>query len=50
MLRELLLERAHELLLPRQPIEVGVGVPEADEVERRAAGQQLVAGLEVDFA
>ena len=28
--------------------EVGVGVPEAHELERAAAGQALVAGLQVD--
>ena len=46
--RHLLLERAHELLLAREPVEVRVGVPEADELERRAARDALVAGLEVD--
>ena len=46
--RELPLERAHELLLARDPVEVVVGVAEADEVERLLAGQQLVARLKVD--
>ena len=47
-LRDLLAERAHELLLARDAVEVGVGVPEADEVERLLAVQPLVARLQVD--
>ena len=46
--RDLLLERAHEFLLAREPVEVGVGVAEAHEVERLLAGELLVAGLQVD--
>ena len=46
---ELLLHRLDEQLLPRDPVDVRVGVPEADEVERRAAGQALVARLEIDL-
>ena len=46
--RDLLAERAHELLLARDAVQVGVGVAEADEVERLLAGQQLVARLQVD--
>jgi hypothetical protein len=42
------LERAHELLLARDAIQIGVGVPEADEVERLPAVQPLVARLQVD--
>ena len=48
VVRELLLERAHELLLARDPVVVVVGVAVADEVERLLAGEELVAGLEVD--
>ena len=48
VVRELLLQRAHELLLAREPVVVVVGVPEADELERLLAGQPLVARLEVD--
>ena len=48
VLRDLLAERAHELLLARDAVEVGVGVPEADEVERLLAVQPLVARLQVD--
>jgi hypothetical protein len=44
----MLLERAHELLLSRDPGEVRVGVPETDEVERLLATQLLVARLQVD--
>ena len=46
---ELVLHRLHELLLAGDAEEVGVGVPVADVVERAAAGEQLVAGLEVDL-
>ena len=45
---DLLLERAHELLLARVSVEVRVRVPVADEVERAQAGQPLVARLEID--
>ena len=37
LLRELLLDRAHELLLARDPVVVVVGVAVADEVERLLA-------------
>ena len=45
---EAVLQRLEEELLPREPVEVGVGVPEADEVERLLAVELLVAGLQVD--
>ena len=48
VLRDLLLERPHELLLAREPVVVVVGVAEADERERVGAAQPLVAGLQVD--
>ena len=47
-LGHLLTSGADELLLPREPVEIGVGVPEADEVERLLARQVLVARLQVD--
>ena len=43
------LQRIEEQLLPREPVEVGVGVPEADEVERLLAVELLVAGMQVDL-
>ena len=46
---ELLLHRRHEQLLAGHAVEVGVRVPVARVVERCAAGQPLVAGLEVDL-
>ena len=46
--REAVLERLEEELLAREPVEVGVGVAEADEVERLLAVELLVAGMEVD--
>src|SRR5205085_10582374 len=46
--REAVFQRLEEELLPREPIEVGVGVPEADEVERLLPIELLVAGLQVD--
>ncbi len=45
---DLILERAHEQLLARDAVEVGVRVPVADEVERLVAAELLVAGEEVD--
>ena len=48
IVRDLVLDGAHEQLLARVADEVVVGVPVADELERRAAGHFLVAGLEVD--
>ena len=45
---DLVLERLHELLLARDAVEVAVGVPVADVVERAAAVQLLVPGPEVD--
>jgi hypothetical protein len=45
---DLVLERADEELLPRDPVEVVVGVPVADEIERLVAAELLVAGEEVD--
>jgi hypothetical protein len=45
---ELFLHRLHEQLLPHYPVEVRVGMTEADEVERAAARQALIARLEVD--
>ena len=42
-------ERLEEELLPRDAVDVGVGVPEADEVERLLAVELLVAGLEIDL-
>ena len=47
-LLDLALERLHELLLARDAVEVGVGVPEAHVVERLPPGELLVAGPEVD--
>ena len=47
-LLDLTLERLHELLLPRDAVEVGVGVPVANVVERLASVELLVAGEEVD--
>ena len=41
-----LLNALHELLLPRDAVEVGVRVAVADVVERPTPGQLLVAGLE----
>src|SRR4029450_13848504 len=41
--RNLLLPPPHDLLLPREPVEVVVGMPEADVCERVATLQQLVA-------
>ena len=48
VVRHLILERAHELLLAREAVEVGVGVAEAHEVERLLARQPLIARLQVD--
>ena len=48
VVRDLILERAHELLLAGEPVEVGVGVAEPDEVERLLAVEPLVARLQVD--
>ena len=45
---DLILERAQEELLARDPVQVGVGVAIADEVERLVAAELLVAGEEVD--
>ncbi len=45
---DLRLERLHELLLPRDAVEVGVGVAVANEVERSPPGEPLVAGAKVD--
>ena len=45
---DLVLERAHEQLLARDAIEVGVRVPVADEVECLIAAELLVAGEEID--
>ena len=45
---ELALERAHELLLARHAVEVGVRVAEADVVERLTAAQQPIAWLQID--
>ena len=47
--RELLLHRLHEELLAGDPVDVGVGVPVADEAERRTARQPLIARLDVDL-
>ena len=44
----LLAERAHELLLAGDAVQVVVRVAEAHEVERLLAAQQLIPGLEVD--
>ncbi len=41
-------ERAHEFLLARDAVEVGVGVPVADEVECLLPVETLVTGLQVD--
>ena len=49
LVRHAVLERLEEQLLAREPVEVGVGVAEADEVERLLAVELLVAGLEVDL-
>ncbi len=46
--RHAVLERFEEELLAREPVDVGVGVPEADEVERLLPVEALVARLEVD--
>ena len=48
LILDLRLERAHEHLLPRESVEIRVGVPVADVVERLVAGELLVARLEVD--
>ena len=44
----LILERPDEGLLARDPVEVGVGVPEPDVVERLIAAEPLIPGMEVD--
>ena len=49
VVRELVLHRLDELLLAGDPEEVGVGVAVAHVVERAAAGELLVPGLEVDL-
>ena len=41
---DLILERPDERLLARDPVEVGVGVPEADVVERLIAAEPLIPG------
>src|SRR5581483_10367427 len=45
---EAILERLQEELLAREAVQVGVGMAEADEVERLLAVQLLIAGLEID--
>ena len=47
--RHPVLERLEEELLPGDAVDVGVGVPEADEVERLLAVELLVPRLEVDL-
>jgi hypothetical protein len=47
--RQAVLERVEEQLLAREPVEVGVRVPETDVVERLLAVELLVAGLQVDL-
>ncbi len=49
VLRELLLERAHELLLARDAVVVVVGVAVADKGERIRAAQELVPGWMLMF-
>src|SRR5438309_2302802 len=46
--RQPVLKRLDEELLARDAIEVGIGVPVPDEVERLLSVELLVAGLEVD--
>src|SRR5581483_4066240 len=46
---ELVLDRLDELLLPLDAVEVRVRVPVANVVERAAAREPLVPGLEVDL-
>ena len=46
--RDLVAQGTQELLLPGEPVEVGIGVPEADELECAATRQALVAGRQVD--
>ena len=46
---DLILERPHEELLTGVSVEIGVGVTEADEVERLRAVQPLIARPQVDL-
>ena len=48
VLSDLLLDGADELLLAGDPVEVGVVMPETDELKRAPAAEPLVTRLEVD--